>query len=897
MDNNGKSMRAVCVGVLVLTLSAMGSTGNDAPPALVDGWNVHLAEASDDVGIAFRTAGEIHDPTGVDKDWPAFPEIMGAGACWADFNGDGHEDLYIANQRYNDVNPFAAGFNEQIDPTNRLYMNDGDGAFTDRTAAAGVESRMFDYGCSAVDPDADGDPDLFVTGYGHVRLYQNRGDATFADVTQAAGLDVTTACLPSDCWTTCSAWADYDRDGWLDLFVCTYVESDMADQRRGPENHVAQLNFLFRNNGDGTFTGTAAQAGVEGIAADAQGSKSLGAVWFDGDRDGWPDLYVANDMTPNEMYWNNGDGTFTRDDEAGLYDARAGMGVAVADFTGDGDQDLYITHYADQHNGFYENRGEGTFLDRSGEGALAADLDYVGWGTHFVDLDRDAILDLVAANGHTVWFNEGSYNQDTLVFQGISQPGGGRTWQDRSSESGPGAQEKRVTRGAAFADYDLDGNMDIVLLNNANQTLQFLRGTGNMNAWLYVQPTQPGPNPQAIGARVVVEAAGTEQTREIQAGSSYLSQNSLLADFGLAQATDVDRITVHWPDGASTVIEDLPVDRIVRIDRATGDYTTDTLSPVTGHALDGALGDESWFRSTVDLTLAAQDRAIGPPSGVAGSEYRIEGGPWTPYPAAGVPFEAEGEHTVTYRSLDESGNTEPARSASFGVDLTPPAVSHRIEGTPGSNGWWHQADLVLEPQDPLSGVQETLYRIDGGEWTPYLAPVALEDGEQVIEYTARDKAGNQAAVEQTSVRVDETPPMVNLMRPESGVVYTVDGGTLPVGVGPAIVLTLPEQTGVGHSTFEVRVTATDATSGLERLDLFLNGQREATRFHEGPDYTWVWETGASPAGFYLLEAVATDAAGNPATVHVQVVLVPATLAGIIATVTNGPGLYPTLPPE
>ncbi len=884
--------RRRALGVIVVFL-AIGSSV--AGLAAEDPWPVRFEESAQEAGMSFRTAGEVHDPEGLDQQWPSFAEIAGVGACWADFDGDGYEDLYIANQRYNHENPYASGYNDLFDPTNRLYLNHGDGNFTDEAASAGVQSRTFDYGCSGVDHDADGDVDLFVYGFGHVTLFRNNGNVTFTDVTQEAGLDVSTACLPYECWTTCSAWVDYDGDGWLDLFVCTFVDSDMEDEVRSPDHHDAQLNFLFRNNGDGSFTELAEQAGVEGIAADALGSKSWSAVFFDADLDGWSDLYVANDMTPNEFYWNDGDGTFTRDDDAGLYDARAGMGLASGDTTGDGYPDLYVTHFGSQHNGFYENRGDGTFLDRSGEGGLASDWDHVGWGTAFVDLDRDGHLDIVAANGGTEWLaSDPAYDESTLVYQQRPDEAGGTEWVDVSNVSGPGVSQERVSRGAAFADHDLDGNMDFALLQNANQTMQWLRGSGVVNHWLYVQPVQAGGNPQAVGARVIVEAGGVTQVREIQVGSSFMSQDSLLADFGLAGSQVVDRLTIQWPHGNTTVLEDLPVDRVVRVDRETAGFGTDTLSPRTKIEFLGQGGNDHWFQGDVEVTFVSQDRAVGPASGVDRTEYRLDGGPWQTVPEDAIVIPAKhGEHLFETRSVDKVGNKEPIRGHRLGFDLVDPVVDHEVHGTPGSNGWWLQADLELSAWDDLSGVDHVTYRVDAGPWQEYTDPVSLGEGANWVEYTARDRAGNEAPVQNVSVNVDSVAPELDFLRPEAGTWYLGNGSIAQLGAGPAMLFATPDAPGgVGGVHFSVNVESDDVQSGVDRVTLWLNGQRVHDFLRPGLESWWTWNTTAHASGTYLFQAAATDRAGNAQTASGTIVLTVGTPEGLEKTLSHGPSLYP-----
>ncbi len=851
-------------------------------------------DVTSDVGVDFQQAGEVHDSDEDDLDWPAFPEIMGTGACFFDFNQDGYEDLYLVSQAYNDENPYTQPWADELTPTNALYENNGNGSFDDVSDQAGVASTAHDQGCAAADYNGDGWPDLAVTGFGHVHLYENNGDGTFTNVTEEAGLNLTTACGQSQpCWFTGAAWTDYDNDDHLDLFLYTYLESNMTDSYRSPNNSPAQYNFLLHNDGDGTFTDRAEEAGVQGRATDLLGSKSLGAIWFDHDNNGLMDLYVANDETPNEFYVNQGDGTFEdRTEEAGLADARAGMGLTAGDYDQDGYLDLYFTHYQLQNNGFYRNLGDGTFEDRSGQDGLDADLNEVGWGTAFVDLDRDTRQDLIAANGHTAWdqAENGHYAQTTLIFENKPVPGGdpGQVeWQEISDNVGFAEIEQRVTRGFAYADYDLDGTVDLVQVNNANESVQILETATVDNHWLYVDLEQPGPNPDAIGARVQVTADDVTQVRQLRAGSSYLSQNTQLLDFGLDRHAHVDEVKVEWPGGDTTTVTDVATDQVIRVNRSTGAYVNDTLSPVSHLELDATPGENGWWTTPVEATVSATDRGVSHVSGVDEILYRTQGDPWRTFED---PIHLdEGTHTLERRSLDLVGNKEPPRTETVKVDTSHPSVSHEIDGDEGPDGWYGQGTrLILEAHDEASGVDLVEYRIgEDGDWEAYPGPVPLEQsGALEISYRAHDVAGNQAPTSTVTVKVDTQPPVLEAVTPRPGGIYAGGVELAATGHGPALILAGPGQEDGLSSQVPLRAEALDAHSGARLVEFLVDGAVVDRSFDE--PYEALWETRGVPSGVHEVQVRAWDAAGNVNTTSLQVVLLGANEASLRATIQQEP---------
>ncbi len=460
---------------------------------------------------------------------------------------------------------------------NALYRNNGDGTFVDVAAAAGVDRRETGMGAAWGDYDNDGWRDLIVTAYGRNTLYHNEGDGTFRDRTETAGL------APYRGFWTGATWADYDRDGRLDLYVTGYVQY----QRLGggpsamqydvevpasinPSAFPPERNLLFHNNGDGTFTERATSAGVLG-----QEGRSLAAAWSDFDDDGWPDLYVANDVSDNVFYANRQGRVFEDiSHRARVADYRGAMGIGVGDWDGDGDQDLFITHWIAQENALFTNKrvelaarmgGDGPGLqfmdeaDRYGLGQIA--LDYIGWGTSFFDYDNDGRLDLFVVNGSTFQQDDDPHLLIAMPDQLFWNRGAAEGFYDLSSVAGPYFRTAQVGRGAAFADYDRDGDVDVFVVNNGGPAVLLRNGGGTDHHWLAVQLEGRRSNRDAVGSRIRLVAGATIQVRQAGSQSSYLSQNSPIVHFGLGHLTAVDTLTIDWPSGARDVLTDLPADR------------------------------------------------------------------------------------------------------------------------------------------------------------------------------------------------------------------------------------------------------------------------------------------------------------------------------------------------
>ena len=499
-----------------------------------------------------------------------FMETLGSGAAFFDYDADGDPDLYFVNGA-----PLP-GYIAQDVPTNCLYRNNGDGTFTDVTEKSGVGDTGYGHGCAVGDYNNDGQLDLYVTNYGTNRLYRNNGDGTFTDVAEVAG-------VTEPRWSSSCAFADYDRDGNLDLYVVNYIVFDIDEnpwcglKEKGiraycePDNFPAQSDTLFRNNGDGTFTDVTKSAGIYNTTG-----KGLGVVWGDYNNDGVPDIYVANDSTENFFYHNNGDGTF---EEVGFMigvalsedgAAENGMGTAFGDWNNDGWLDLTVTNYAQQTNTLYHNDADGFFTDATATTKTAQlTYPYLGWATAFIDYDNDGYQDLFVANGHlhenlAELGQQGTYGQRNLLFRNNHNG----TFTEVSEILGPGMKLEDVSRGATFADYDSDGDIDIVV-TNSNTTPRLLRNDGgNEKNYLQIRLIATQGTTDAIGARVKITTGDLTQTREVRSGDGYLSQRDLMLHFGVADYVQIDRVEIQWQSGTKQVIKFVPANQVLSLEES-----------------------------------------------------------------------------------------------------------------------------------------------------------------------------------------------------------------------------------------------------------------------------------------------------------------------------------------
>ncbi len=499
-------------------------------------------------------------------------ESMSGGVAVFDFDNDGLLDIYLVNS------PTVATAGDARSARSELWRNQGDGTFVDVTDKAGVGYPGWGMGAVSADFDNDGWDDLYVTCYGPNRLYHNNHDGTFSDVTEKAGVG-------DPRWSTGAAFADYDGDGWLDLFVANYVDIQLnalpefgkgkfcefhgIPVQCGPRGLPGSGDSLYRNTGHGTFEDVSVKAGV----ADSDRRFGMGAAWTDFNGDGRPDLYVANDAGPNYLYKNNGNGTFTDVAlQAGTALSEEGkeqgsMGVAIGDYDHSGRWSIFVTNFADEYNALYRHDKEFQFTDVSFTSQTAKpSVPLVGWGTHFLDYDNDGWLDLLVVNGHVYPQVEraggaSSYAQPKLLFHNNRNG----TFTDVTSTSGAALTEHMVSRGSATLDFDNDGDLDVVI-NNLDGAPTVLRNDGgNGQNFLVVDLEGHTSNSRGVGAIVTVRVGDLVERGARQSGDSYLSHSDPRLHFGLGTRTKVDSIEVRWPNGTLQRFGEVPANTFIKI--------------------------------------------------------------------------------------------------------------------------------------------------------------------------------------------------------------------------------------------------------------------------------------------------------------------------------------------
>jgi len=528
--------------LLATTLIALGlSAAPASPPVFTD-----VTAAS---GIKFR-----HVNGAFGKKF--LPETLGSGCAFLDYDNDGWQDILLINSTHFPSQTGAAGY-----PA--LYHNNKNGTFTDVTREAGLAVEMYGMGVAAADYDNDGNVDIYVTALGQNRLFRNQGGGKFKDVSAAAGVG-------HEGFSTGAMWLDYDRDGHLDLFVADYVEwtaaNDLFCSLDGksksyctPESYKGRSPTLYHNRGNGTFEDVTKKAGLLDPA-----SKALGVALIDVDDDGWPDIFVANDTQPNRLYRNRRDGTFqdmgmtagVAFNEAGV--ARAGMGVDAADIDGSGRQTLVIGNFSNEMMSLYVNDGKGLFIDEAPSSGIGrASLLTLTFACFFFDYDLDGMPDIFAANGHvaddinTVQ-PKITYAQPAHLFRNA----GKRRFEEVTAKSGAALQQRVVARGAAYADIDNDGDLDLLVTTNNGPARLLRNDGGNRSKMLRVKLIGSTSNRDAIGTKVKITAAdGSILRGMVKTGSSYCSQSELTLTFGLGSAAAVKAIEVTWPNGK---VETLP---------------------------------------------------------------------------------------------------------------------------------------------------------------------------------------------------------------------------------------------------------------------------------------------------------------------------------------------------
>ena len=546
---------------LTLGFSAIASAIAIAAPA--PGPLVAFTDVTMQAGVRF-----VHNSGAFGRKY--LPETMGSGALWFDADGDGWQDLLLVNSKNWPGHPGQRSL-----PA--LYRNTHDGAFLDITRGSGLDVEVYGIGAAAADYDNDGKVDVYITALGGNRLFKNLGGGRFLDVTSTAG-------VADGGFSTSALWFDYDNDGKVDLFVTHYVEwsidKDLFCTLDGknksyctPESYKGQSPSLFRNRGNGTFENVTKQAGIFDTS-----SKGLGVAMLDFDGDSRMDLFVANDTEPNRLYRNKGNGTFedvavgagVAFSESGV--ARAGMGVDASDYDGSGRPSLIIGNFANQMMALYHNEGHGLFIDDAPKSAVGrSSLLTLTFGCFFFDYDLDGLPDIFAANGHVSDDIERvqsrvTYAQRPHLFRNV----GRKQFEDMSLQAGPALQRAIVARGAAYSDYDHDGDLDIVVTTNNGPARLFRNDGGNRNNVLRVETVGTTSNRDGIGARVEVSVRGARLWQIVKTGSSYASQSELPLTFGLGGATTVDGVRVAWPSGRVDVMGALHANQSITIQEGAG---------------------------------------------------------------------------------------------------------------------------------------------------------------------------------------------------------------------------------------------------------------------------------------------------------------------------------------
>ncbi len=561
---------ALCVFALLgaaLYVFAQGVATRNAPPASrsAASGKPFLARFTDiaaEAGLSMRFA------SGNETSKKYIIEANGTGVAFVDYDNDGRLDLFMVNGSR------LEGYGDGKAPTNHLYRNTGARGFEDVTKKSGLARSGWGSGVCAGDVDNDGYTDLFVTYWGPNALYRNRGDGTFEDVAVRSG-----TAGPAKEWSSGCAFLDYDRDGNLDLLVTSYQVFDLGAAPLpgkssncewkgmpvfcGPRGLPYGSVTLYRNHGGFSFEDVTASSGV-GLV---KGFYAFTPVPADFNGDGWTDIYIACDSTPSILFRNNRNGTFADiGAEAGVAFSehgfeQGGMGVGVGDFDNDGRLDIIKTNFAGDYPNLYRNTGEGIFEDVVVRAGLAVNPQYVGWGVAFADLDNDGLSDIFQVNGHVypeldsaTRKTQESYRNPRLVYRNL---GDGR-FEDVSAQAGPGTLDRKSSRGAAFGDFDNDGDIDVLVMNMGEPPSLLrndLPASLTSGRWIQLRLEGAKSNRSAIGAVVRVEAAGHIQTKPVLSQSSYVSQNDLRLHFGLGRATRIDRMTVRWPSG---LVEEFP---------------------------------------------------------------------------------------------------------------------------------------------------------------------------------------------------------------------------------------------------------------------------------------------------------------------------------------------------
>jgi enediyne biosynthesis protein E4 len=570
---NSRSARFSGTGTLACALSLALGLGltSAAQSQQTSPTKIHFEDITHSAGIHFT-----HNNAASGKKW--LPETMGSGVAFLDYDNDGWQDILLVNGE-DWPGP------KKRHTTLALYHNNHDGTFTDVTQKSGLAVEMFGMGVAVGDYDNDGFDDIFITALGQSRLFHNNGNGTFTDVTQKAGL-----AGPHE-FSTAAAWVDYDRDGHLDLVVGNYVqwspETDIYCTLDGktksyctPESYKGASVRLWHNRGNGTFEDATQKAGLFDTS-----SKSLGIAILDANQDGWPDIFISNDTQPNKLYMNNANGTFTEKavpsgvaySEDGV--ARAGMGVAAADYDRSGYPSLVITNFSNQMLAFYHNERNGLFVDEAPHSEVGrASLLTLGFGCFFFDYDLDGWPDIYIANGHIEDAIERvqprvRYAEPPHLFRNL----GGGKFSEVTDAMGRAFAAPRVARGAAYGDINNDGALDVLVSTNGGPAALF-KNTGATNHSLRIKLVGTKSNRDGFGTTVRVTNGSDTQTKMLTSGGSYLSSSELVLTFGLGDRAKADALEIRWPSGQIDHAANVPADQIITLKEASGIIASEPLA-------------------------------------------------------------------------------------------------------------------------------------------------------------------------------------------------------------------------------------------------------------------------------------------------------------------------------
>lgn len=837
------------VAAMALTLPSLGTVDAGHGAGTYVAPDPQFVDIADDAGLDF-TCKHWHKGLGLAARW--FIDVLFcASPVLADLNGDGYTDLFFPNMRYsyNSLNTAEA-------PRDGWFLNNGDGTFTDMTDYVNIADEGYSGGGAALDYDNDGDLDIMVVNFPNqaawyppiadqsfnspaTDFYVNNGDGTFTRSVPAGLTTETRFGKPDNQMGQAISVADYDGDGFLDVFRGNYIQYQLPQAMpAGLQLTEPDTNNLYRNNGDGTFTDKTMDAGVS-----PRVGRTFGSNFVDFNGDMLPDLYVANDENRNEVYLNNGDGTFLDQSFAsGADDPRGSMCSETADWNNDGALDLYMSNYENEFNGYYLGNGDGTWNQDSELGDLGISYEILGWGCPALDFDNDGDLDLFVANGHMLPIGgqfpggDDGYELPNFLFRNTLRETGVHSFEDIRAFGGPGLADRYASSGAMPLDIDLDGTLEIIVVENNDQPSRLYKNTApDEGHWLSVTLDSGTANRFAIGAKVVVEAGTLTQTRFMMTGNTLASGSVAPMHFGLGDEGGPVTVHVTWPGGATqSVVTD--VDRPVRIHKTAG-LQIDTLAPAVDVSVAGVLGENGWYTSsTLDITMEAFERGIAAQGTVTELSYSLDGGPLTPYTGA-VSVSGEGEHRMAVFAADSNGN-RAWYPHMFRIDSQAPdcAVAEPLVGKV-----YVQGRLVGDSADGQTYIVAPVQTPDN--WAEKTDFLIEETGEYLSEYWLGD--------------------------------FPIPGAPMSLGA------LLADTVGSPDGRTPVYVESQDATSGVRELTFFFDGTQRAA--DTAAPFAWRADLRGQTVGAHTLTIVASDHAGNALSADIVLNIVPTTQDGALNT--------------